>query len=80
MKVQFRCPPELTDILPRPYAAKRGMPDWLKRMAATAPSSDLNGEIRTVKQCPPFVDAMGLGFIWASSWQARQSPQRTVLR
>lgn len=63
MKVQFRCPPELTDILPRPYAAKRGMPDWLKRMAATAPSSDLNGEIRTVKQCPPFVDAMGLGFI-----------------
>ncbi len=63
MKVQFRCPPELTDILPRPFAAKRGLPDWLKRMVATAPCADLNGEIRTVKQCPPFVDAMGFGFI-----------------
>jgi len=63
MNVRFRCPPELTDVLPRPYAAKRGLPDWLKRMAATAPSADLNGEIRTVKQCPPFVDAMGFGFI-----------------
>ena len=63
MKVQFRCPPELTDILPRPYAAKRGIPEWLKRMAATAPSADVSGEIRTVKQCPPFVDAMGFGFM-----------------
>ncbi len=63
MKVQFRCPPELTDILPRPFAVKRGIPDWLKRMPATAPCTDLDGEIRTVKQCPPFVDAMGFGFI-----------------
>ena len=63
MNIQFRCPPELTDILPRPYPAKRGHPEWLKRMAATAPSADVDGEIRTVKQCPPFVDAMGFGFI-----------------
>ena len=49
--------------MPRPFAAKRGIPDWLKRMAATAPCADLNGDIRTVKQCPPFVDAMGFGFI-----------------
>lgn len=63
MNVRFRCPPELAEILPRPYPAKRGLPDWLKRMAATAPSADVQGEIRTVKQCPPFVDAMGFGFI-----------------
>ena len=63
MNIQFRCPPELADILPRPYPAKRGHPAWLKRMAATAPSADVHGEIRTVKQCPPFVDAMGFGFI-----------------
>jgi hypothetical protein len=63
MKVQFRCPPELTGILPQPFAAKRGLPEWLKRMAATAPSDDVQGEIRTVKQCPPFVDAMGFGFM-----------------
>lgn len=63
MKVHFRCPPELTDVLPQPYPAKRGLPDWLKRMAATAPCADVAGDIRTVKQCPPFVDAMGFGFI-----------------
>jgi len=63
MNVHFRCPPELTDILPRPFAAKRGLPDWLKRMPATAHCADVNGEIRTVKQCPPFVDAMGFGFM-----------------
>lgn len=63
MNIRFCCPPELTDTLPRPYPAKRGIPTWLKRMAATAPSADVRGEIRTVKQCPPFVDAMGFGFI-----------------
>ncbi len=63
MNVHFRCPPELTDILPRPFAAKRGLPDWLKRMPATAPCADVSGEIRTVKQCPPFIDAMGFGFL-----------------
>ena len=63
MKVHFRCPPELADILPRPYAAKRAIPEWLKRMGANAPSADLGAEIRTVKQCPPFVDAMGFGFV-----------------
>jgi hypothetical protein len=63
MKVHFRCPPELADILPRPYAAKRAIPEWLKRMGANAPSADVGAEIRTVKQCPPFVDAMGFGFV-----------------
>ena len=63
MKVHFRCPPELAGILPRPFVAKRGLPEWLKRMAATAPSADVDGEIRTVKQCPPFIDAMGFGFM-----------------
>ncbi len=63
MNVRFRCPPELKRILPRPVPARRGLPDWLKAMAKTAPSADAAGEIRTVKQCPPFVDAMGFGFL-----------------
>lgn len=63
MKVRFQCPPELADILPRPIPAKRGMPEWFRRMAATWPCPDVQGEIRTVKQCPPFVDAMGWGFL-----------------
>lgn len=36
MKVRFRCPPELKGILPEPYPAKRGLPSWLKEMAAAA--------------------------------------------
>lgn len=63
MKVRFRCPPELKGILPEPYPARRGLPAWLKEMAASAYSPDLGDEIRTVKHCPPFVDAMGFGFI-----------------
>ncbi len=63
MHVTFRCPPELEPILPRPIAAKRGLPDWLKTMPMTVTSEDAGGEIRTVKQCPPFVDAMSCGFL-----------------
>jgi hypothetical protein len=63
MKIRFHCPPELTDSLPRPFPAKRGLPDWLKEMSATAHCPDVGGEIRTVKHCPPFIDAMGFGFL-----------------
>jgi hypothetical protein len=63
MKVVFRCDPALEAVLPRPEPAKQGLPDWLKRMPVTA-FSDFHGrDIRTVKQCPPFVDAMTAGFL-----------------
>ena len=63
MRIVFRCPPELKGILPEPYPAKRGLPNWLKKMPMTAYSPDLEKEIRSVKQCPPFVDAMSFGFM-----------------
>lgn len=63
MKVTFRCEPALFDTLPRPIPARDALPDWLRAMPRTA-YSDLHGtEIRKVKQCPPFVDAMIHGFI-----------------
>jgi hypothetical protein len=63
MKVVFRCDPALESILPKPEPAKQGLPDWLKRMPMTS-FSDFHGrDIRTVKQCPPFVDAMTTGFL-----------------
>ncbi|HEY4163494.1 MAG TPA: hypothetical protein VGM59_10565 [Dongiaceae bacterium] len=63
MKVVFRCDPALEAILPKPEPAKQGLPNWLKRMPMTA-FSDFHGrDIRTVKQCPPFVDAMTAGFL-----------------
>jgi len=61
MRMIFRCDPALIDHLPRPVPARTALPDWLRKMPATA-HSDLHGrEIRTIKQCPPFVDAMAHG-------------------
>jgi hypothetical protein len=63
MKVTFRCDPALEPILPKPFPAKLGLPDWLKQMPMTAFSEFHGRDIRTVKQCPPFVDAMTAGFL-----------------
>jgi hypothetical protein len=63
MQIKFRCDPALVDLLPRPAAAREFLPDWLREMPRQA-FSDLHGdEIRTVKHCPPFVDAMSQGFV-----------------
>jgi hypothetical protein len=61
MRMTFRCDPALTEHLPKPFPARGALPDWLRAMPAKA-SSEIHGrEIRTVKQCPPFVDAMAYG-------------------
>ncbi len=63
MRVTFRCDPALIDRLPRPVPARAALPDWLRAMPAAA-YSDLHGqEVRTLKQCPPFVDAMTHGYV-----------------
>lgn len=62
MKIKFRCAPGLLDILPPPVPAGRAMPDWLRGMAMTEDVGTF-GEDRTVKQCPPFIDAMTAGFV-----------------
>ncbi|MBI1172431.1 hypothetical protein GC209_13615 [bacterium] len=63
MRIQFRCDPALIDRLPRPVPARDGLPDWLRRMPAEALSPAHGTTVRTVKQCPPFVDAMSHGFL-----------------
>ena len=63
MKITFRCDPALIDLLPRPVPAREALPDWLRRMAPRAPSAVHQRSIRTLKQCPPFVDAMTHGFM-----------------
>jgi hypothetical protein len=63
MRMIFRCDPALAEHLPRPLPARGGLPDWLRTMPAKA-HSDIHGrDIRTVKQCPPFVDAMAYGVL-----------------
>jgi hypothetical protein len=63
MNVIFRCAPELLDVLPRPVAARDGLPEWLRAMPAEALVLDLGAEVRTLKHCPPFLDAMRTGFL-----------------
>ena len=63
MRVVFRCDPMLAPHLPRPVAARTVLPDWLRAMPAGVFSEVHQREIRTVKHCPPFVDAMAYGFM-----------------
>lgn len=63
MKVMFRCPPVWAEVLPRPVPATDGLPAWLRAMPMSAPCADLGAEIRTLKHCPPFIDAMRTGFL-----------------
>ena len=63
MRVIFRCDPAVIDQLLPPIPARRALPDWLRAMPAVAFSDTHGQDVRTVKQCPPFVDAMSHGFI-----------------
>lgn len=63
MSVVFRCPPELEPILPRPIPAVQGLPDWFKVLPQKGFSEISQTEMMTVKKCPPFIDAMGYGFL-----------------
>ena len=63
MRMIFRCDPALSDHLPRPVPARAALPGWLRAMPAKAGSEIHGREIRTVKQCPPFVDAMAYGVL-----------------
>jgi hypothetical protein len=63
MKITFRCDPALIDVLPPPVQARTVLPDWLRAMAPRVASSVHQRSVRTVKQCPPFVDAMSHGFM-----------------
>jgi len=63
MRVVFRCPPALAGLIPAPAAATRSLPAWLRAMPRTAFAEESAGEVATVKQCPPFIDAMSTGFV-----------------
>jgi hypothetical protein len=63
MRLVFRCDPAMLGTLARPTLARHALPEWLRAMPRTAYSDPHGQDIRTVKQCPPFVDAMAHGFI-----------------
>ncbi|MBO0906145.1 hypothetical protein [Jiella sonneratiae] len=64
MKIEFRCLPGWKGRVPEPMPASANLPAWLRAMPRGAVSELLGSQIRTVKQCPPFVDAMGAGLLF----------------
>lgn len=62
--ITARCHPALVDLLPKPVLAKEALPDWLKAMPSEVDAPSLGGEaIRTLKHCPPILDALGGGVL-----------------
>lgn len=63
-RITARCHPALLDLLPPPVPAAKALPDWLREMPSEVPSETLGGAlVRTLKHCPPFLDAMGHGVL-----------------
>jgi hypothetical protein len=54
---------------PAPYPASRGVPQWMKELPMERPLQQQTPEgartvqVPTVKQCPPFIEAMACGYI-----------------
>ncbi len=64
IQITARCHPALEHILPKPVPAGSALPDWLRDMPSEVPADSLGGmPIRTLKHCPPLIDALGLGLL-----------------
>jgi hypothetical protein len=67
MTLKFRCPPVFEGIIPRPFPAALGLPDWFKAMPHRAFNPSVGRETETIKRCPSVVDAMAYGFLIPSA-------------
>ncbi len=64
MKITARCHPLLEPLLPKPVRAIQAVPEWLGKMPAQVDAATLGGAtVRTLKHCPPIIDAMRLGVL-----------------
>jgi hypothetical protein len=61
-QIRFSCIEQDWDIVPKPYSAKKYIPDWFKALPMRIDNIEkLNNS--TVKRCVPFLDAMTIGYI-----------------
>lgn len=63
LTLTFRCAPELVSVLPPPFPAIEGLPDWFKALPQKSHNPITGHDEQTVKRCPPFIDAMTFGFL-----------------
>ena len=62
--ITARCHPKLRPILPEPVPAAEALPGWLRAMPSEVAAPSLVGEaVRTLKHCPPVIDALTAGVI-----------------
>ncbi|QHQ35156.1 hypothetical protein [Algicella marina] len=62
--IRARCHPALEAILPKPVPAKSALPDWFRSMPSESVADSLGGaSVRTLKHCPPFIDALSTGIL-----------------
>jgi hypothetical protein len=60
-RIEFSLVHGSEDIFPRPYPANKEIPEWFKSMPSETEAQD--APVRTVKNCPPFLEAMACGYI-----------------
>lgn len=64
MKITARCHPALESLLLPPVPAAQVLPEWLSTMPSEVDAASLGSQsIRTLKHCPPLIDAMRLGVV-----------------
>ncbi|MEQ9259784.1 MAG: hypothetical protein RIG84_11865 [Roseovarius sp.] len=62
--ITARCHPALAPLLPKPLPAAQALPGWLRDMPSEVAAPSLGGErVRTLKHCPPLIDALSLGLV-----------------
>lgn len=67
-RITARIHPALKGLVPEPVPATRALPGWLRKMPDEVPAEALGGEgVRTLKHCPPVIDALRLGVILPSA-------------
>lgn len=59
-EIEFMCAEEDWDVIPKPYQSRKLIPDWFKALSPKL-NDGLNSS--TIKRCPPFLDAMSVGWI-----------------
>lgn len=61
-EIEFYCEEEDYNVIPEPYPSRKYLPDWYK---AIPPRVDNVNKLKssTIKRCPPFLDAMSMGWI-----------------
>jgi hypothetical protein len=73
-KVTFTTYPELYDVIPEPVPARSMLPDWFKKLKGLSSLESENPSgwpDRSIKRCPPVLDAMVSGWILTTPAEMR---------